>query len=92
MSCRGKQTWKEDYDMRDPGSAKLVSLNYNTDEISCALGSVSLNKVDEVIRKRRWVQKRIYDVVKESRILMLPSYNEMNSPFLQPVYRVIKNA
>ena len=86
LSDRGKQTWKEDYDMRDPGSAKLVSLNYNTDEISCALGSVSLNKVDDVIRKRRWVQKRIYDVLKESRVLMLPSYNEMNSPFLQPVF------
>ena len=86
LSDRGKQTWKKEYDMRDPGSAKLVSLNYNTDEISTALGTLSLRKVDNVIIKRRWVQKRFYEVIKDSKTLILPRFNELNSPFLQPVF------
>ena len=31
----------------DPGQATISSLNYNTDEISCAIGLASLNRVDE---------------------------------------------
>ena len=86
LSDRGKQTWKEEYDMRDPGNARLVSLNYNTDEISSAVGTLSLKKVDKVIQNRRWVQKRIYEVLENSRTLTLPKFNELNSPFLQPIF------
>ena len=82
LSDRGKQTWKKEYDMRDPGNAQLISLNYNTDEISSALGSLSLKKVDNVITKRRWVQKRFYEVIKNSKTLILPRFNELNSPIL----------
>jgi len=86
ISDRGKQTWREDYDMRDPGSASLVSLNYNTDEISCAVGHASLSRIEKVIENRQWVKKEIYDIFSENSMFILPEYKENTSPFLQPVF------
>ena len=83
---RGRPTWKKNYNGRDPGIATTHSLNYNTNEISCAIGSASLSRVDETILKRRIFKKKIYELLVNSKYFTLPSYKEFSSPFFQSVF------
>ena len=83
---RGRPTWKKDYNSRDPGSAVTHSLNYNTDEISCAIGNASLSRIDETINKRRYFKEKIYDLLLGSKYFILPEYKKFSSPFFQSVF------
>jgi dTDP-4-amino-4,6-dideoxygalactose transaminase len=52
-SDRGRPKWSDSHRKRDPGHSNVVSLNFNTDEFSCAIGGASLKRIDETIEKRR---------------------------------------
>ena len=53
ISDRGKPQWRRGYDARNPKFNLFSSLNYNLDEISCAIGSISLKKINSTVKKRR---------------------------------------
>ena len=49
---RGKISWKENLDLRDPKYALFPALNWNTDEFSCAMGLASLRRLNITNKKR----------------------------------------
>ena len=85
-SDRGRPTWRDDYDSRDPGSAVTHSLNYNTNEISCSVGIASLNRIEDTIKRRRLYKQKVYELFEDSPIFELPIYQSTSSPFLQPIF------
>lgn len=52
-SDRGRPKWSSGYRAGDPGHATVSALNFNTDEISCAIGLASLNRLENTIQLRR---------------------------------------
>jgi perosamine synthetase len=87
LADRGRPKWSESYRSRDPGHANLVSLNYNTDEFSCAIGNASLSRIDQTILSRR---KFVFKLQIKLRLLAEKFINPHkmcrgNSPFFLPM-------
>lgn len=88
MADRGKPTWKKNYDPRDPGLNLFPSLNFNLDEISSALGSIALAKIDNVIKNRRHIVTQIKKKINcHSKYFFVPYKVEGSSPFVVPVFK-----
>ena len=45
MADRGKPSWQPDFDDRNPNQFLFPALNFHTDEISCAIGVSSLQRL-----------------------------------------------
>ena len=85
-SDRGRPKWSNEYRSGDPGHATVSSLNFNTDEFSCAIGLASLYRLEDTIQRRR---KFLLDLVKKAKQLE-PFFRIMNnslgqSPFFIPL-------
>ena len=84
---RGKQTWRTDLNQNDPSSALFPALNMNTDEISCAIGSASLNRLQDTIDKRVEFLNYFIPLLKESSKVCTPyNFNKNFSPFFFPIF------
>ncbi len=84
---RGKQTWRTDLNQNDPSSALFPALNFNTDEISCAIGSASLKRLQDTIDKRvRFLEYFITLLKKSSKICTPYNFNKNFSPFFFPIF------
>jgi dTDP-4-amino-4,6-dideoxygalactose transaminase len=83
---RGKPRWIENFDDRNPAHFLYPALNHHTDEISCAVGIASLNRLPETIAKRRQfveaMQKAITEQCKGFSVYPL---TQNDSPFVMPV-------
>lgn len=86
-SDRGKPKWSKKYDSRNPGQANISALNYNTDELSCAIGIQSLKKIDLTIKKRMLFIKGLSKLMNKEKQLIFKSAKFYNgtSPFLLPI-------
>lgn len=87
-SCadRGKPFSLENFDDKDPSSFLFPALNFNIDELSCAIGMKSLLKLKDTIRRRLdflWLFKE--GLEKESRVCRIENLSQEDSPFFQPV-------
>jgi dTDP-4-amino-4,6-dideoxygalactose transaminase len=83
---RGKPFWKEGFDDKNAATFLFPALNWNTDEISCAMGSVSLRRLDETRRKRIGFLKTLSDLLqKESKVCRPFSISDASSPFYFPI-------
>lgn len=79
---RGKPFLSADYNDKDPGSFLFPALNFNCDEISCALGIRSLSRLDDTIEKRLAFAKALEGVLeKNCKITRLLKPNDGDSPF-----------
>jgi dTDP-4-amino-4,6-dideoxygalactose transaminase len=83
---RGKPRWIENFDDRNPTHFLFPALNHHTDEISCAIGIASLNRLPETIAKR-WafveaIQKSIAEQCKGFSVYPLTRHD---SPFVMPI-------
>lgn len=56
---RGKPFRDPDFDPKDPAAFLFPALNFNLDEISCAIGSSTLARLEETIAKRLRVIEQI---------------------------------
>jgi len=83
---RGRPTWRDDYDSRNPGQAVCSSLNYNTNEFNCAIGIASLKRIDSTINARRYIQQQFINVLNESELFVDIELDSDSSPFLLPVF------
>ncbi|MEX1206200.1 MAG: DegT/DnrJ/EryC1/StrS family aminotransferase [Dongiaceae bacterium] len=83
---RGKPSWREDFDDRDPNGFLFPALNLHTDEISCAIGLASLARLPEtILRRLTFVAEfsgRLRDKAKICRPL---GYSPNDSPFVYPI-------
>ena len=84
---RGKQTWRDDLNQNDPGNAMFPALNFNTDEISCAIGSASLNRLQETINNRVDFLDYFIKLLKQKSLVCTPyAFNKNFSPFFFPIF------
>lgn len=84
---RGKQTWRIDLNQNDPSNALFPALNLNTDEISCAIGSSSLQRLQNTIDKRVEFLEYFIDLLtKKSTICSPYCFNPSFSPFFFPIF------
>jgi perosamine synthetase len=83
---RGKALWSKDYDIRNPGSHLFPALNWNTDELSCAIGLASLRRLDETIENRRkYCEGVTKSLEKTSKFCRAYYFNYEYSPFFLPI-------
>ncbi len=83
---RGKPRWREDFDDRNPAQYLFPALNLNTDEISCAIGLASINRLDETRRRRLEYVAQISNLVsKRCRACQPYGYTDNDSPFIYPI-------
>lgn len=84
---RGKQTWRDDLNQNDPSSALFPALNFNTDEISCAIGSASLNRLQATIDRRvAFLEYLIPLLQKNSKVCSAYNFSKNFSPFFFPIF------
>jgi dTDP-4-amino-4,6-dideoxygalactose transaminase len=84
---RGKQIWRNDINQNDPSTALFPALNFNTDEISCAIGLASLNRLQETINARVAFGQCLSDHLKDASAVCRPyAFHKGFSPFFLPIF------
>lgn len=69
LADRGKPFNKKGANFKDPGEFLFSSLNFNQDEISCAIGLSTLKKLPNVINKRLSIVAKIHSGLKKCKIV-----------------------
>jgi len=89
---RGKPRWREDFDDRDPSTYLFPALNHHTDEISCAIGLASLQRLSKTIENRlAFVFELVSKMWGRAKICRAYSFSPTDSPFVFPVLVDIDN-
>ncbi|CAA7612135.1 DegT/DnrJ/EryC1/StrS aminotransferase family protein [Magnetospirillum sp. UT-4] len=84
---RGKPVWQEGFDWRNPAQFLFPALNLHTDEISCAIGLASLERLDEtIVRRLAYVAGIAGKLRRHSRACTVRPYSPGDSPFIIPVF------
>ena len=85
-SDRGKPAWKKNINLKDPNRFILPALNFQIDEISCAIGILTLKKLNKLITKRKQIVKLLKRRVnKETELCKVNFKIEGSSPFFVPI-------
>jgi dTDP-4-amino-4,6-dideoxygalactose transaminase len=83
---RGKPRWRDDFDDRDPTGFLFPALNFQLDELSCAIGIASLGRLEDTIRRRReFVADVALRIASESSTCATYSHSADDSPFFLPI-------
>ena len=83
---RGKPRWREDFDDRNPAQYLFPALNLNTDEISCAIGLASINRLDDTRRRRlEYVSMVSNLIVDRCQVCQPYGCSDNDSPFIYPI-------
>ncbi len=88
LACadRGKPAWREGYSFRDPNAYLFPALNWNTDELSCAVGLASLRRLPGVIAARMaFVRALAEELEAASAVCRAYAMPEGASPFFLPI-------
>ena len=85
---RGKPVWrKHELDLRNPGFAAFPAINFNTDEIRCAIGLASLRRLQESIDDRMAFTRALVQRVKKECAVVSPyNFHDGFSPFYFPMF------
>ncbi len=84
---RGKPRWSADFDDRNPETYLFPALNWNTDELSCAIGIASLRRLtDTVVRRLAFVSELASILAEMDTMFRLHDWTPQDSPFILPVY------
>ncbi|MDP2848330.1 MAG: DegT/DnrJ/EryC1/StrS family aminotransferase [Humidesulfovibrio sp.] len=84
---RGKQSWRNDLDGRDPGHCLFPALNFNTDELSCAIGIASLGRLPDSVRQRvEFLEALVARLPEESELCRPYALHKGFSPFYFPIF------
>lgn len=85
-SDRGRKKWDLSMNAKDGGDIDVLSHNFNTSEISCAIGLSSLQRIDMAINKRCQLVEYFKDhISKYSNFVKLMEFPTGSSPFLLPI-------
>lgn len=84
---RGKPRWMEDFDDRNPEHFLFPALNWNANELSCAIGISSLKRLPETILKRTaYLAELAHCMSRYNSIFRMGNWKPSGSPFIQPIY------
>lgn len=82
----GKPVWRAELNLKDPRHALFPALNFNTNELSCAIALASLRRLQETIDKRLAFLERFIAALQASSRACRPSaFHRGFSPFFFPV-------
>lgn len=83
---RGKPRWREDFDDRDPSTYIAPALNFNANELACAIGCASLNRLPITITNRlAFVSDFVARLTDRTEICRPHRFMPTASPFIFPV-------
>ena len=83
---RGKPSWKSDFDDRDPNQFLFPALNLHSDELSCAIGAASLERVQNTILRRLTFVAELSGRLRDRAQACTPfGYTPNDSPFVYPI-------
>jgi dTDP-4-amino-4,6-dideoxygalactose transaminase len=83
---RGKPRWRDDFNDRDPNTFLFPALNHHTDELSCAIGLASIQRLrDTIVRRLSFVSDFASALVEESSLCRPYPWSPSDSPFYYPV-------
>lgn len=86
-SDRGKPLWRLDLNLKDPGHAFFPALNWNSSEMSNAIGLASLRRLEETNeRRRKFLELLIRDMKSRHSVCMPSQYHEGFAPFYFPLF------
>lgn len=84
---RGKPRWLVDFDDRNPATFLFPALNWNNDELSCAIGLASLRRLRDTIVRRLAFVSELASVLEEmDTMFSLLPWRPTDSPFILPVF------
>lgn len=84
---RGKPFWSENFDDKDPTNFLFPALNFNIDEISCAIGLKSLEKLDNTIQRRlAFLRALAVALSARSEVCSPSNLSDDDSPFFFPIF------
>lgn len=85
---RGKISWKDNLDLRDPKYSLFPALNWNTDEFSCAMGLASLRRLKITNEKRIKFVKNLISIFEKKKIqsCKITNFHRGYAPFFLPVF------
>lgn len=82
----GKPVWRTDLNLKDPRHALFPALNFNTDELSCAIGLASLRRLQDTIDKRlAFLEQFVSELQVHSRACRPSAFHRGLSPFFFPL-------
>ncbi len=82
LADRGKPFYRKEFDPKEPSEFLYPALNFNIDELSCAIGLSTLSRLPEVINKRYQIAKKIDADLKRSAVVSPCSENPESQPSL----------
>lgn len=83
---RGKPSWRDDFDEKNPATFLGPALNFNLDEISCAIGERSLARLDATIERRlAFLYALRTRLTAASRVCTPTAVGADDSPFYYPI-------
>lgn len=84
---RGKPKWRADFQEKDPTTFLFPALNFNQDEISCAIGYKTLEKLPAVIESRiKFVDILSKEMKDNSSSCSVYPMTKEDSPFFVPIF------
>ncbi len=84
---RGKPRWQTDFDDRNPETFLFPALNWNNDELSCAMGLASLRRLkDTIVRRLAFVSELASLMSEMDTMFSLLPWRPTDSPFVVPVF------
>ena len=86
MADRGKPSWQPDFDDRNPNQFLFPALNFHTDEISCAIGVSSLQRLRQTLLKRLTFLAKVTGRLNDRAKICKPfGYTPNDAPFVYPI-------
>jgi dTDP-4-amino-4,6-dideoxygalactose transaminase len=86
-SDRGKPVWRLDLNLRDPQYASFPALNWNSSEMSNAIGLASLRRLDHTNELRRIFLRRLFVALAEADTVCSPyAFHDGFAPFYFPIF------
>lgn len=84
---RGKPRWLDGFDDRNPETFLFPALNWNADELSCAIGIASLARLrDTIVRRLAFVSELAGHMAEIDTMFSLMPWTPSDSPFILPVF------
>lgn len=83
---RGKNFASDDYQERNAETYQFPALNWNSNELSCAIGLSSLSRLDDTIQRRWQFCKDFQQLSQQLRCCVVPDIQTGTSPFFLTVY------
>lgn len=89
LSCsdRGKPLWRLDINLKDPGHAFFPALNWNSSEMSNAIGLASLRRLENTNeRRRQFLRDLIAELNSRNTVCSPYTFHSGFAPFYFPIF------